>query len=187
MYKPQVSWGESIINSQDINALFSEMESEWENLEEELKDAKSALVDAETRFKNYQNEHKLVKGEDVPDDIWNEYDDLERALEVCLDEVTDAETAISEFDKDELETFRSVVEEGESITSEWSYGEQLIHENFFEEYAEELFRDTSCLPREVDLNSWPFSSIDWKRASEELAQDYSTIEVEGETYYVRNS
>lgn len=31
--------------------------------------------------------------------------------------------------------------------------------------------------------NWPYNCIDWEKAANELKQDYSTVDFEGETYY----
>lgn len=65
---------------------------------------------------------------------------------------------------------------------DWEYGAQLIRENYFQEYAQELAEDIGA----IDPNaSWPLSYIDWEAASHALAQDYTMVEFMGQSYYVR--
>lgn len=71
-------------------------------------------------------------------------------------------------DAEELAEIEAFLEEG---TSEFQHGETLIEEGYFTEYAEELASDVSDYnQREV---RWPYTCIDWERASEELKQDYA--------------
>lgn len=58
-----------------------------------------------------------------------------------------------------------------------------IADHCWEDYAREFAEDLhgSAL-REVQ---WPMSCIDWEQAAEELKQDYSSVEVDGTTYWYR--
>lgn len=69
----------------------------------------------------------------------------------------------------------------EQWRGDW-YPVTLIRESYFEEYAQELANDIGA----VDNNaSWPMNCIDWKRAARELLIDYTSIEIDGTTYYYR--
>ena len=61
---------------------------------------------------------------------------------------------------------------------------QLIADDYFEDYAQELAEETTpgCRNGAVE---WPFSCIDWEKAARELKQDYSMVEFDGETYWYR--
>lgn len=63
-------------------------------------------------------------------------------------------------------------------------GEALIHEDHFEDYARELAEDLDG--QSIRNASWPMNCIDWTKAAEELKQDYTTAEFDGETYYYRS-
>lgn len=86
-----------------------------------------------------------------------------------------------EDERDELIALRDICEQGESF-SDWTYGETLIRESYFTEYAQELAEDLTPGLREMQ---WPLNHIDWDAAAEALKMDYGTIEIEGETYYIR--
>lgn len=60
-------------------------------------------------------------------------------------------------------------------------GVTLIHDDHFQEYAEEEARSLY----DADWDSWPFNLIDWEKAAEELQTDYSSIDVGNETYWYR--
>lgn len=84
---------------------------------------------------------------------------------------------------EELDQLKSLAEEAEGYVENWTYGATLIHENYFTEYAEEVASDIGDYnPRNV---RWPYTCIDWEKAAEELKQDYTTVDFNGETYYVR--
>ncbi len=175
MYKPQVTWGDDIIDSRAINSILAELESEFENLEEEVTEAQTALE----AFKTTHNMVGLFDVDGFDEKVIDEYEEL-------VSDLTDAENALDEFDKDELETFRHVVDEGELYSGDWSHGVALILNEHFRTYAEELANDLGL----VDSNKvapWPINHIDWDSASNQLKQDYVEIEVKRYVYYVQNS
>lgn len=63
------------------------------------------------------------------------------------------------------------------------YPNSLIDDAYFETYAEELAEDV-CSDAVANA-SWPLTCIDWERAARELRMDYSSVEVDGRTYWTR--
>lgn len=61
------------------------------------------------------------------------------------------------------------------------YPSALIADSYFEEHARELADDLY----DVDAARWPFNCIDWERAARELRSDYSTVDVDGISYWYR--
>lgn len=59
-----------------------------------------------------------------------------------------------------------------------------IADSHFEDYARELAEDIGAIKRGRDMD-WPCNRIDWEMAAEDLQQDYSQVEVDGETYWYR--
>lgn len=70
----------------------------------------------------------------------------------------------------------------EDCCEDWIYGAAFIREDSFQEYAQELAEDIGAINRDL---SWPLNCIDWEQAAEALAMDYTTVEYDGHTYYVR--
>ena len=64
------------------------------------------------------------------------------------------------------------------------YGETMIRENHFEEYAQELADEVGAIP-EGGAGQWPFYCINWEHAADELRHDYTTVRYQGEDYLVR--
>jgi hypothetical protein len=95
----------------------------------------------------------------------------------ALDSLDDAERA-------ELRDLRALAEEAEPYASDWRYGETLIRESHFERYAEELAYDCGMVPKGL---AWPMTCIDWEQAARELQHDYTPVDFDGVTYYVRAS
>lgn len=82
----------------------------------------------------------------------------------------------------ELDSLRELAKEAEGYAADWTYGEALIRDSYFEDYARELADDIGALPKE---QSWPCQHIDWEAAAEALKQDYTSVEFDGVTYWIR--
>ena len=102
-------------------------------------------------------------------------DDLRKRLEE-LEELADAE--ISDDDDLEREGLRAM----EGGIADWLYGETLIPEDAFTDYARDLASDIGAI---ADDAHWPATCIDWDRAADQLRTDYTEFEYRGETYLVR--
>ena len=88
-------------------------------------------------------------------------------------------------DADEIEERAALValaEQAEGYAADWQYGEQLIRDSYFKDYAMELAEDIGA----VDANaSWPNTCIDWDQAARDLQMDYTSVEFAGVTYWIR--
>jgi hypothetical protein len=106
-------------------------------------------------------------------------------LKTIYEETPFAWQKVVEYDTDyveELIAFLEFKENGESATSEWSYGAMFINDTYFKEYAQDLADQIGV----VDTNaSWPANCIDWDQAADELKSDYTVMEVGGFTYLTR--
>ena len=71
---------------------------------------------------------------------------------------------------------------GQESAEDWTYGVPLIRDSYFREYAMELADDCGMIP---DNLTWPLSCIDWDQAARELQMDYTPIDWDGTTYWVR--
>ena len=83
-------------------------------------------------------------------------------------------------DGQELIALIELCEECEGY-SDWSYGETLIREDYFTEYAEQTLIDCGYIPK--DLPSWIV--IDWEETADNLKIDYMEVSFMGETYWMR--
>ena len=110
------------------------------------------------------------------DDIIDSRDIIERIEELEADDERD------EADSDELTTLQEFAKEGEDYAEDWAHGATLIRDSYFETYAEELATDCCEMPSD---NSWPMYCIDWEWAARDLQIDYTQIEFDGVTYWVR--
>ena len=58
----------------------------------------------------------------------------------------------------------------------------LIKDDHFQAYAEELAEDCGMVSKDA---KWPNDCIDWAKAAYHLKMDYSSVEFDGVTYWVR--
>ena len=65
----------------------------------------------------------------------------------------------------------------------WIHGELLIRDDYFEEYARELAEDIGAIQSD---QGWPNYCIDWTFAAEELQNDYTLVDFDGVTYWIRS-
>lgn len=114
-------------------------------------------------------------------DISNSDDIIDSRDVIARIEELEAQPELDEEDSEELCNLQALASEGEAYP-DWKDEETLIHEDYFETYAQDLAQDIGLIK---DDASWPYTCIDWERAASELAHDYSTIEFGGVTYYIR--
>lgn len=89
---------------------------------------------------------------------------------------------ITEDEAEELTKLQAFAAEAVDYSQDWEYGATLIHESYFTQYAEELAQDIGAINSEA---SWPLTYIDWEAAADALKMDYTTVDFDGATYYVR--
>ena len=65
--------------------------------------------------------------------------------------------------------------------ADFERGVTLINQQDFPDYARQYAQDID----RVDIHTWPFYHIDWDAAADELAQDYESVEYDGDTYLYR--
>ena len=116
----------------------------------------------------------------------SKFDDVidSRDIIEAIETLENDSEALGEYftEADELAALKALAEEA-SGTPDWKYGETLIRDSYFREYAEQLAKDCDM----VDANaSWPNNCIDWERAARELQYDYTAVDFDGVTYWVRS-
>ncbi len=131
--------------------------------------------------------HEISNVEDVMDsrDVIDQINKLEelRADFLAsgeLDTRTDEWLATDEGR--ELTTLLALQEDA-SNSPGWRYGETLIRDSYFIEYAEELANEICDMK---STNAWPFCHIDWEAAADALKQDYFSVDFDGVTYWIRS-
>ena len=86
-------------------------------------------------------------------------------------------------EKDELIALKKLAKEGEDYSSDWKYGEALIRDTYFTDYAMELAEDIGAI--NSDSNR-PNNCIDWDQAARDLQMDYLIIDYDGVDYWIRS-
>ena len=111
------------------------------------------------------------------DEMIDSRDVIARIEELVDDEDRD------EADNDELKALQALADEAGG-NSEWDYGEVLIADHYFKTYAQQLAEDIGA----IDSNaSWPLTRIDWEAAANDLKVDYTEVDFDGESYWIRCS
>jgi len=126
------------------------------------------------------------------DDVIDSRDVIERIEELRADrpdmpdkpEAKDYPTdgSWAEAEEEELNALIALESEAEGYAADWKYGEALIRDSHFEDYARELAEDIGALK---DDAQWPATCIDWEEAARQLQQDYTSVEFDGVTYWIR--
>ena len=171
-----ISNTDDVIDSRDVIERIEELESERTGFEDELDEAKENEQEANNTLTEYE------AGEDAAEDeilrLTEEFNKAEEA-------VSDARMALEEWDDEngnELAALKNLAEEGANESSDWTHGEALISASYFTDYTQQLAEDLGS----VGENS-QWIVIDWDATAENLKADYSEIDFDGETYYIRNS
>ena len=158
-----ISNSEDVIDSRDVIARIDELESERQDLVDEVDSAVQTVADA-------SDDTSALSEEEV-----------EEARE-ALDKANDA---LSEWDADnaeELATLTALAEEGGS-SPDWPHGETLIRYSYFKESAQQLAEDIGAINPNA---SWPNDCIDWDEATRQLKFDYSSVDFDGVEYWIRS-
>lgn len=117
------------------------------------------------------------------DDIIDSRDVIARIAELhelATDE--DADPDERTHANNELGVLQALQNEAEGYAADWHHGEQLIRDSYFENYARDFAQDIGAIPDDV---AWPCSCIDWEQAAAELQRDYTSVDFDGVTYWIR--
>lgn len=98
--------------------------------------------------------------------------------------VNDEDSPLDDDETDELKLLQSLAEDA-SGSPDWVYGETLIRDSYFAEYAQELAEDCGYLDQ-AGSDRWPFTCIDWEKAARELQQDYYLVNFGSTEYWIRS-
>lgn len=115
---------------------------------------------------------------DKYEDVIDSRDVIER-----IEELSGQDEPLDEDETEELAALRALQEEAEGYSEDWKHGATLIRDSYFETYAQELADDV-CGEQMRNL-SWPLTCIDWEQAARELQQDYTSVDFDGVTYWIR--
>jgi len=164
-----INSNDDVIDSRDIIEAMENYESEVEDVEMELDSAESQLSDLEDELSELDDK----KDKDQIEDLESKVEDLEA-------EIRDFQNQISEINE-ELKPLQELNSEGENYASDWEHGATLINEAYFTEYAEETAKDCGAIGESAD-----WIVIDWEATAENMKMDYTQIEFECTTFFVRD-
>jgi predicted nucleic acid-binding Zn-ribbon protein len=146
------------------------------------------------------NSDDIIDSRDVIkkiEELESDLEDVEEEIETLKDEMREAETEDEEADlesqledkiaeadeiRDELKPLLDLQREAEGYC-EWRDGAALIRDSYFKEYAEQYADDVGAINREAH---WPNCHIDWEAAAEDLKSDFTSVDFEGVTYWIRS-
>lgn len=89
---------------------------------------------------------------------------------------------VEESDERELVSLRELERQAADYAPDWDHGATLIRDSYFKEYAQDLAEELDLINPNA---AWPATCIDWDQAACELRMDYTSVEFDGVTYYVR--
>lgn len=122
------------------------------------------------------------------EDLIDVRDIIARVEELETNETEADIEALRQTDEaDELVALRELLGElaGNGGDEQWRddwYPITMIRDSYFKTYAQDLAEDTGAIP---DDAQWPCTCIDWDKAARELLMDYTSVELDGVTYWVR--
>ena len=148
---------DDIIDSRDVIARIEELEAEREALQKTVYEWENAIGDT----------------------------DEEDEKQAAAEELGRAEIDLEEWDDDndaELAALKALADEASGYAADWYYGETLIRDSYFRDYAMQRAEDIGAIDRNA---VWPNTYIDWDQAAGELKMDYSAVDFDGVTYWIR--
>jgi hypothetical protein len=83
---------------------------------------------------------------------------------------------------DELKPLADLAGEASDYAEDWDHGETMIRGTYFKEYAQQLADDIGAIDSSA---TWPMNCIDWDQAANELKQDYTEVDFNGISYFIR--
>jgi len=124
------------------------------------------------------NSDNVIDSRDVIDRI----EHLTSERDDAVEEGGDAIAAWEQEYGDELKALEALADEA-SGAADWEHGESLIRDSYFTQHAEELANDIGRVNGDLE---WPLCHIDWEAAAEDLQQDYTSVDFDGVTYWIRS-
>lgn len=182
----EINNSEDIIDSRDVIARIDELESDISGWEEDIGDHRIEIEDKESEIEDLESEiEELNKGDH--DDVVEMIAERENNIAALRSDISDIEENITtigydiEEAQEELSPLKSLAEEAEGYSADWNYGQALIRDSYFEEYAQQLAEDIGAIHRPA----WPCDHIDWEAAADALKMDYTQIDFDGVDYWIR--
>ncbi|MDD3885135.1 MAG: hypothetical protein PHW66_09450 [Gallionella sp.] len=127
----------------------------------------------------------IARIEELESELQDEYEaeseEPANTFEEWVDAAAANDTHTLQDAAEELKTLKSLADQGEGY-GDWEHGETLIRESYFQDYAQELAEDCGMIPKDL---AWPCTCIDWEQACRELKMDYTEVDFDGVSYFMR--
>ena len=107
-----------------------------------------------------------------------------------IEAIRDIEATYDPADDDAEEMFdalthlRNLAAQGEDV-DDWDYGVVLVRDDYWQTYAEEFWTDVYGSELELPEYARPYVTIDWEMWARDLQMDYTAVDFDGVTYWVR--
>lgn len=154
---------DDMIDTRDLIARIEDLEGEREGLTDDVESCEEALA-----------EYLQTEG---------------ASPELMQESLAAAEAALKAWDDENLEELTSLQELAKQCESlpDYRHGEQLIRDSYFAEHIEQLINDCYDMPKEMKSGEWPWRhmTLDLAAAAEEAHMDYTSVDFDGVTYWVR--
>lgn len=126
---------------------------------------------------------EISNSDDVLDsrDIIERIEELESLLPETAELVMPGTANELEEIRTELEALQALAEQAASYAPDWEYGATLVRDSYFVDYCEEMVKDIGDLPANIP----GYLAIDWEATADNLRVDYTSVEFDGVTYWVR--
>jgi len=131
-----------------------------------------------SEFEDYKDEKATLEAtiEEIEDQIREENAEGEDVSELEND-LQKAQEELQELE-DDAQGLEDFYNEAEGYCEDFQYGAPLIHEDYFEEYMDQMLEDLGEIP---DVPSYITITIDY----DALREDYTTISFDGQEYLCR--
>jgi hypothetical protein len=109
----------------------------------------------------------------------------EEEIEEAGNAIDKAEDDLRDWDNDngdELKSLKSLADEGSNCSGDWIHGESLINDEYWVQYVQELLEDIGDLPKDLPH----YIVIDWEKTAENIQVDYSSVDFDGTTFWIRS-
>jgi len=173
-----ISNTDDIIYATDVVSEVDKLESDIECNQDDYNENSEQIDDKEDELSELRerlDDLDEVKNASEISRIKNLIDEIRVDVKFLTDINTSIKADIEALRK-ELEPIQAFLQEFENYNND----DTLIHEDYFQTYAQQIAEDCGG-----DTREWPFCHIDWEAAAEALQMDYTCVDFDGETYYVR--
>jgi len=120
---------------------------------------------------------RLEELEEIKETIEELTEQLEELDEDVGEEAEDLRAEIESYEKDfedceEEYMFLVALKEAFEGYGDWEYGEEIINDDYFADFAKQFAEEIYDLP-----DSWPANHIDWEAAADALKEDYMSVDI----------